>query len=31
MSLIEIKDVSYSYNDSQKAIDGVSFDIKNEY
>ena len=28
MSLIEIKDVSYSYNDSQKAIDGVSFDIK---
>ena len=28
MSLIEIKDVYYAYNEQNKAIDGVSFDIK---
>ncbi|MBR5754953.1 MAG: energy-coupling factor transporter ATPase [Erysipelotrichaceae bacterium] len=28
MSLIEIKDVSYSYNMENKAVDGVSFDIE---
>ncbi len=28
MSLIEIRDVHYSYNEEKKAIDGISFDIK---
>lgn len=28
MSLIEVKNVSYSYNDSMKAVDGLSFSIK---
>lgn len=28
MALIEIRNVSYSYNNSNKAIDGVSFDIE---
>ena len=28
MSLIEIRDVYYAYNDEKKAIDGISFDIK---
>lgn len=28
MSLIEVKNVSYSYNDSLKAVDGLSFSIK---
>lgn len=28
MSLIEVKDLSYSYNQSKKAVDGVSFNIE---
>ena len=28
MSLIEVKNVSYSYNDSMKAVNGLSFSIK---
>ena len=28
MSLIEIKDVYYSYNETNNAVDGISFDIK---
>ena len=28
MSLIEVKNVVYSYNDEIKAIDGVSFNIE---
>ncbi|MBQ6126854.1 MAG: ATP-binding cassette domain-containing protein, partial [Erysipelotrichaceae bacterium] len=28
MSLIELKDVGYSYNGEQKAVDGISFSIE---
>ena len=28
MSLIEIKNVSYAYNETRNAVDGVSFDVK---
>ena len=28
MSLIEIKNVDYSYNDTRKAVDGITFDIE---